>query len=141
MKWLHLLTGYLLCSALLGAQVTPAHFANAAHYSLDHGGLAVRVEQGGHLLFESYADGFSASTPHKIYSGTKSFVAVGALIAMQEGLLTLDEKASDTLTEWRGDRRRSITISPGSGALLRLRARDRSGQPVAGASEPVAALV
>jgi CubicO group peptidase (beta-lactamase class C family) len=90
--------------------ITPDHFANAARYSLRHGGLALRVEQGGHLVFESYAPGFSSSTPHKIYSGTKSFVAVGALIAMQEGLLTFDEKACDTLTEWRGDGRRAITI-------------------------------
>src|SRR5277367_2183168 len=79
-------------------EITPAHFALAARYSQTHGGLALRVEQNGKLIGESYAPGFSASTPHKIYSGTKSFIAVGALIAMQEGLLTLNEKASDTLT-------------------------------------------
>ncbi|HEV3272013.1 MAG TPA: serine hydrolase [Candidatus Methylacidiphilales bacterium] len=92
-------------------EITPARFALAARYSETHGGLALRIEQAGALIDESYAPGFSASTPHKIYSGTKSFVAVAALIAMREGLLTLDEKASDTLTEWRGDRRRAITIA------------------------------
>ena len=92
------------------AEVTEANFANAAHYSATHGGLAVRVEKGGHLLFEDYADGFTASTPHKIYSGTKSFFAVAAIVAQQEGLLTLDEKACNTLPEWRDDRRRAITI-------------------------------
>jgi CubicO group peptidase (beta-lactamase class C family) len=100
-----------LCLAATGsADVTEAHFANAEHYSATHGGLAVRVEQGGHLLFESYAPGFSASTSHKIYSGTKSFFAVAASVAQQEGLLTLDEKACNTLPEWRNDRRRAITI-------------------------------
>lgn len=94
-----------------GDEITAAHFASAAQYSQSHGGLALRVEQGGAVLYESYAPGFSASTPHKIYSGTKSFVAVAALIAMREGLLTLDEKAADTLTEWRGDRRRAITLN------------------------------
>jgi CubicO group peptidase (beta-lactamase class C family) len=94
-----------------GDEITAAHFASAAQYSRSHGGLALRVEQGGTVIDESYAPGFSATTPHKIYSGTKSFVAVAALIAMQEGLLTMDEKASDTLTEWRGDRRRSITLN------------------------------
>ncbi len=105
------LTGLLLAGGL-GArgEITADHFANAARYSAAHGGLAFRVEQGGKLLFESYAPGFSASTPHKIYSGTKSFFAVAALVAQREGLLTLNEKASDTLTEWRGDRRSSITI-------------------------------
>ena len=92
-------------------EITAAHFAAAAQYSRSHGGVALRVEQGGTLIDENYAPGFSASTPHKIYSGTKSFVAVAALIAVQEGLLTLDEKASDTLTEWRGDRRRAITLN------------------------------
>jgi CubicO group peptidase (beta-lactamase class C family) len=110
MKWLFVLAGFLLGSAPAGAQVTAGHFASAARYSLDHGGVAVRVEQGGHLLFESYAPGFSASTPHKIYSGTKSFFAVAALIAQQEGLLTLDEKACLTLPEWRHDRRSEITL-------------------------------
>src|ERR1700761_6076061 len=101
---------FLCLAAAARAEVTQAHFANAAHYSATHGGLAVRVEQGGHLLFESYADGFSASTPHKIYSGTKSFFAVAAIVAQQEGLLSLNEKACDTLPEWRRDGRRAITI-------------------------------
>jgi CubicO group peptidase (beta-lactamase class C family) len=96
---------------LAADEITAADFASAAHYSRSHGGLALRVEQGGAVIYENYAPGFSASTPHKIYSGTKSFIAVAALIAMQEGLLTLDEKASDTLTEWRGDRRSAITLS------------------------------
>jgi CubicO group peptidase (beta-lactamase class C family) len=95
---------------MTAAEITPENFADAAQYSRSHGGLALYVEVGGRLVGESYYPGYSASTPHKIYSGTKSFVAIGALIAMQEGLLTFDEKASDTLTEWRGDRRRSITI-------------------------------
>lgn len=107
-----LLLAFLLISTAESARpdITATHFASAAHYSLAHGGLAVRVEQGGRLLFESYAPDFSASTPHKIYSGTKSFFAVAAIVAQQEGLLTLDEKACNTLSEWRGDHRRAITI-------------------------------
>jgi len=101
----------LVCANLARADITPVQFANAAHYSATHGGLAVRVERGGKLLYESYAPGFSASTPHKIYSGTKSFFAVAALVAEKEGLLSLDEKASDTLPEWRHDPRRTITLA------------------------------
>lgn len=100
-------TGHLVADA----EITAEHFASAARYSRSHGGLALRVEQGGKVIYESYAPDFSASTPHKIYSGTKNFVAVAALIAGQEGLLNLDEKASETLTEWRGDPRRDITIN------------------------------
>jgi CubicO group peptidase (beta-lactamase class C family) len=104
------LTLFVCLAATAPADVTAAQFANAAHYSATHGGLAVRVEKGGHLLFEDYADGYSASTSHKIYSGTKSFFAVAAIVAQQEGLLSLDEKACNTLPEWRNDRRRAITI-------------------------------
>ncbi len=97
-------------SALPGQVITAEHFALAAKYSRTHGGLAVRVEQGGRFLFEDDSRGLSSSTAHRIYSGTKSFFAVGALIAQQEGLLSFGEKASDTLTEWRRDGRRDITI-------------------------------
>ncbi|HEY0256317.1 MAG TPA: serine hydrolase domain-containing protein [Candidatus Methylacidiphilales bacterium] len=107
---LTLIFGLSVLRPLQGYEITAAHFAAAAQYSRTHGGLALRVEQGGYMIYENYAPGFSSSTPHKIYSGTKSFAAVGALLAEQEGLLTLDEKASDTLTEWRGDRRRNVTI-------------------------------
>jgi CubicO group peptidase (beta-lactamase class C family) len=92
------------------ADISANDFASAARYSRNHGGLVVRVEQGGRLLFEDAAPGFPPDTPHKIYSGTKSFFAVAAIVAQQEGLLSLDEKASATLPEWRGDRRRDITI-------------------------------
>ena len=103
----------LACGAWAHADspaITPSQFAYAAHYSAAHGGLVLRVEQGGRLLYESDAPGFSASTPRKIYSGTKSFFAVAAIVAQQEGLLSLDEKACDTLPEWRSDGRRAITI-------------------------------
>ncbi|MCE0497378.1 MAG: beta-lactamase family protein [Methylacidiphilales bacterium] len=90
--------------------ITPVHFALAARYSRTHGGLVLYVQQGGKALFEDDYPGYSSSTPHKIYSGTKSFVAVAALLAAQDGLLSLDEPASQTLTEWQGDRRRNITI-------------------------------
>jgi CubicO group peptidase (beta-lactamase class C family) len=48
---------------------------------------------------------------HRIYSGTKNFVALAALYAERDGLLSLDERASLTLPEWRNDRRRDITIN------------------------------
>jgi len=40
-----------------------------------------------------------------------SFVALTALLAVQDGLLNLDERASDTLTEWQHDGRRNITVA------------------------------
>ncbi|HEY0256963.1 MAG TPA: serine hydrolase, partial [Candidatus Methylacidiphilales bacterium] len=105
-----LLTGFIWAGSLQGDEITPEHFALAARYSRNHGGVALHVEEGGKVIGEDYAPGFSASTPHRIYSGTKSFAALTALLALQDGLLKLDERASDTLTEWQKDRRRIITI-------------------------------
>lgn len=103
--------GFAGSGLLCGEEIAPEHFALAARYSRNHGGAVVFVQQGGRMIFGDYAPGFSASTPHKIYSGTKSFVAVAALFAEKDGLLTFDEHASDTLTEWRHDRRREITLN------------------------------
>jgi len=48
---------------------------------------------------------------HKIFSGTKTFFTIAALVAAQEGFLKLDEPVSATITEWRNDDRRGkITI-------------------------------
>jgi len=92
------------------ADLLPANCAKAAAYSRAHGGLALRVEQAGKVVFEDYAPGYTAQTPHKIYSGTKSFVAVAAMILADKGVIRLDEPASDILTEWKNDARRTITI-------------------------------
>jgi CubicO group peptidase (beta-lactamase class C family) len=102
---------FLVATPLFAAyQITPQSFAMAAQYSRHHGGLGLRVQQGGRVTFEDYIPGFSADTPHRIFSGTKNFVAVAALIAMQEGLLNLNEPASKTLPEWQHDRRSTITL-------------------------------
>lgn len=93
-----------------GNELSAADGALAARYSFNHGGRTLLVQQHGRVLLEEYAHGFSRSTPHKIYSGTKSFVAVAALIAADDGLLRLNEPASATLHEWRHDSRSTITI-------------------------------
>jgi CubicO group peptidase (beta-lactamase class C family) len=90
--------------------VTRDNFIKAAVYSRSHDGLGLRVQQGGRVLYEDYAPGESSDSWHKIYSGTKNFVAVAALYAEQEGLLDLSEPAGKTLPEWRHDRRSAITL-------------------------------
>ncbi len=85
--------------------------AAAAKYSADNAGLAVLVYEDGKLVFEQYQNGHKQETPQHIFSGTKSFAPIVALIAQQEGLLQLDEKVSETITEWQGDKlRERITI-------------------------------
>jgi len=83
----------------------------AAAFSADNAGLAVVVFDDGELVFEDYQNGHRKDKAQHIFSGTKSFVPVVALIAQDEGLLDLDEKVADTITEWQGDEQRErITI-------------------------------
>lgn len=86
-------------------------FTAAADYSTAHSGRAVLVMKGGEVVFERYDGGWTASRPHALASGTKSFTGVLAMFAVQDGLLTLDEKACETITEWKEDPRKSkITV-------------------------------
>jgi CubicO group peptidase (beta-lactamase class C family) len=73
----------------------------AADYSAEMKGEALLVMQGDIALFERYENGFTADTPHLLASGTKSFWGVAAMAAVEDGILSLDEYAADTLTEWQ----------------------------------------
>ena len=86
-------------------------FAAAASLSEENAGLAVLVYEKGKLVFERYQNGHKQDKPVHIFSGTKSFVPMVALIAEKDGLLKLDEKVYKTITEWKGDKlREKITI-------------------------------
>ena len=94
-----------------GAALTPQSMRAAAAYSAAHGGLSLLVIQNGRVLFEQYANGNSAEQIRKIYSGTKAFWTTAAAAAEQDGILQLDERASDTIREWRRDpAKRDITL-------------------------------
>lgn len=79
----------------------------AIAYSKDNRGLAVLVLQNGRVVCQSR----NTEEAHELWSGTKSLVGLMAAAAVQDGLLELDERASDTLDEWRDDPIRStITL-------------------------------
>lgn len=79
----------------------------AIAYSQAHNGAALLVLEDGKVRCRS-AD---IATPQELWSGTKSLVGLMAAAAVQDGLLTLDERASDTLAEWKNDAGKSrITL-------------------------------
>jgi len=85
--------------------------ARAMAYSESKSGRAVLVMKDGVVIAERYANGWSAERPHPLASGTKSFSGVTAAAAVTDGLITLDEVVSDTITEWKSDPRASrITV-------------------------------
>ena len=100
---------FAACTAAAVAQ--ELDFEAAAAFSAENAGLAVLVYERGELVFEQYQNGHAEDRPQHLFSGTKSFAPMVALIACEEGLLDLDEPVADTITEWRGDpRRERITV-------------------------------
>jgi CubicO group peptidase (beta-lactamase class C family) len=75
----------------------------ARRYSELHGGQALVVMWDGKVIFESYANGGGKDQLQPLASGTKSFVGVVAVAAVQDGLIRLDERACESLTEWKTD--------------------------------------
>ena len=96
-----------LLSAALPARATPDPCQTLTAYSEERGGMSLLVLADGRTVCEAYAQGASASTPLPLYSGTKSLVAMMAAAAVEDGLLSLEEPAADTLSEWRQDAARS----------------------------------
>lgn len=88
-----------------------AAFDASADYSTKCGGRAVLIMRDGKVIYERFDNGWNANRPHPLASGTKSFTGVVAAAAVHDGLLTWDELASDTITEWKSDPRKSkITV-------------------------------
>ncbi len=98
------------------------------------------VMQNGRTIFEHYANGGSARGRWPIFSGTKSFWGIAALAAVRDGLFKLDDLASETITEWKSDPRKSqITIREllnqtdgieGASRLQRSSIRDRNATAI-----------
>lgn len=93
------------------AEIKRTDCARAAKYSESKHGTSMLVMQSGKIIFEHYANGGTVDGAWPIFSGTKSFWGIAALVAAGEGLFKLDEPVSDTVSEWRSDPRKSqITI-------------------------------
>ena len=104
---------WLLATAapLAATTLTPQALRDAADYSASRRGCSLLVVQHGTTLLEEYPNGGGPLLAHPIYSGTKAFFTMAVMVAVQEGLLRLDEPVANTLPEWRGDERRSrITL-------------------------------
>ncbi|NWG47214.1 MAG: serine hydrolase [Alphaproteobacteria bacterium] len=106
----------LACLALaaLAAGVVSTAQAGCAEliaYNTENHGLSLVVMKNGAIVCETYANGWKEDQPYTLFSGTKSFTGMIAAAAAADGLLTLDEKVSDTLTDWQNDPLKSqITV-------------------------------
>jgi CubicO group peptidase (beta-lactamase class C family) len=135
------------------AAIQPSDCARAAKYSESRRGVAMLVLQNSRTIFEHYANGGSANRRWPIFSGTKSFWGIAALAGADDGLFRLDDRVSDTITEWKGDRRKSqITIRQllsqtdgidGASRLHRSTVRDRNAMAIglSNVAEPGSAFI
>ncbi len=79
----------------------------AADYSAAHDGVSLLVMQAGEIVFEDYPNGGGPEEAWITASGTKSFWGVLLAAMVQDGIASPDELVADTITEWRGDTRKS----------------------------------
>lgn len=89
---------------------TEAAIKKAKEINAAGSGFSLLIMHRGKVIAEDYPNGGLASRATELASGTKSFVGVLALAAQEDGLLKLDEPVSQTLTEWRNDNRKDMTI-------------------------------
>ncbi len=109
---LFLLVFLVNCFSHAQTKAVSDSYSLAADYSRQYRGLSVLVMKGDKVVFEEYQNGHSADTPWMLASGTKSFSGVILAAAIEDKLIkSFDEKVSDTITEWKSDKRKSkITI-------------------------------
>src|SRR5215471_4863331 len=107
-------SGFLVITFALSpaafSEISVPNCARAAKYSESRRGSAMLAMQNGRTIFEHYANGGSANKRWPIFSGTKSFWGIAALAAVQNGVFRLDDRVSDTITEWKSDPRKSQVI-------------------------------
>ncbi|MEP0767628.1 MAG: beta-lactamase family protein [Fimbriimonadia bacterium] len=97
----------LLALTLLQTAPESAAMETAWDYSKSHGGQTMVVLYNGKRVFERYASGGSARQPQMLASGSKSFVGIAAIAAVEDGLIRLDDRACESLTEWKRDAQKS----------------------------------
>ncbi|MCL4201627.1 MAG: serine hydrolase [Pirellulaceae bacterium] len=109
----------------------------ARHYSESNGGQGMLVRLDGQIIFEGYGNGGGKDRAQMLASGTKSFVGVAAMAAVEDGLIRLDDRACESLTEWQNDPvksqityRQLLTLTSGltAGALFEHLDTDRDGK-------------
>jgi CubicO group peptidase (beta-lactamase class C family) len=112
-----LLLGAALAGQVDAATTTPPSsppieaLRAAAAYSAAREGISFLVLVDGRVVFEEYPNGGAATRPHELASGTKSFSGVMAAAAVKDGLLRLDERVADSISEWRADARKAeVTV-------------------------------
>jgi CubicO group peptidase (beta-lactamase class C family) len=115
----YVISGLWIVALLLGgcagskpANERPSRLEMARAYSVDKSGDALLVRVDGELVLEDYSNGYDPDQPHMLTEASTLLAGLVALAAVDDGLITLDEPVSETITEWKDDPEKSdITVS------------------------------
>ena len=81
------------------------------HIFTDNAVQGALVTKDGYVIGERYNNGYDANSLGTSWSVAKSFYSAAIGVAIGEGLLTsVDQKASEILTEWQGTSKADITL-------------------------------
>ena len=81
------------------------------HIFTDTAVQAVLVTKDGYLIGERYSPGYDADALGTSWSVAKSFYSAAIGVAIGDGLITsVDQKASDIITEWQGTEKANVTL-------------------------------
>lgn len=122
----------VIAGLALVAWALPAHanYEAAAEYSASLRGISFLVIENGEVVYEDYPNEGAIDRAHPLASGTKSFIGIMAAAAVQDGILSLDERVSDTITEWQGSPRQAITVRQLLNQTDGLRRPQRAGAQI-----------
>ena len=79
-------------------------------YLADQKSDCMAVVKDGQVVQDTYWNGGDATTPHEVFSVTKSITSTLVGIAQAEGDLDINEPASKYITEWQGTPSETVTI-------------------------------
>lgn len=85
---------------------------------------SIMVIRHGKVLAEAYVNGWSPRKPHHMWSTTKTFTSMAVGLAVEEGLLSLDDRMVDILSEEAAPVLDTIADGPGKEYLLSATIRD-----------------
>ena len=94
----------------VAAGLDPARLDQVRSFLADQKSDCMAVIKDGQVAQDTYWNGTDATTPHEVFSVTKSITSMLVGIAQADGDLTIGEPASKYITEWQGTPSEGVTI-------------------------------
>jgi len=104
--------------------ITTENLEKAFEYSMSTGGQTFLVMYDGKIIYEKYSNGGSSEKLQWLASGSKSFVGIVVVAAVEDGLIKLDDRVCEIIHKWKNDKLKSeityrhlLTLTSGFGPL------------------------